>query len=127
MPPTIEPEQTTPDAAWTEFVETQHARGARVTFRLFGNACAELIAALRKRDDAIRMLKDRIEQLEAREPGGVVWAGVHEVERQYAEGQLVTKRGLWLALKPTRTTPGTDPSAWRLIVRDTSPRGREGR
>jgi hypothetical protein len=38
--------------------------------------------------------------------------------KAYAPGSLVTRSGgLWLALKATTATPGTDALSWKLIVR----------
>jgi hypothetical protein len=47
----------------------------------------------------------------------VTWAGTHEAGRLYTCGEITMKNGLWLALKATESTPGTDPSAWQLVLR----------
>jgi hypothetical protein len=61
-------------------------------------------------------LERRIAELEARPMQK--WAGTHIENMQYAEASLVTRGGsLWVAIKTTRTTPGTPGNDWRLIVR----------
>jgi hypothetical protein len=66
----------------------------------------------------VRGLKTRVADLEARPIGGVEYAGVHEATRTYQPGQLVTRDGsLWLCQRQTMTTPGYDPTYWKLIVK----------
>ena len=62
-------------------------------------------------------LHARINVLEARPVKGVSWAGVFTPDQIYAEGELVTRSGLWLALKSTAATPGSDPTCWKLICK----------
>ena len=63
-------------------------------------------------------LAARIAVLEQRPTGGVKWAGIHEPDRVYAEGDLCTRGGsLWLALHATAATPGHDPTCWKLICK----------
>jgi hypothetical protein len=49
---------------------------------------------------------------------GVPYDGVFEPGKVYKAGDLTTRRGLWLALQDTVVPPGTDPKAWRLIVKE---------
>jgi hypothetical protein len=50
---------------------------------------------------------------------GVEWAGTFEQGTTYTEGDLCTRNGgLWLALRDTAQTPGTDPVSWRLICKE---------
>jgi hypothetical protein len=94
--------------------------------------------ALAQRDSALRILKNDVLALEARQNGtddalarhaktlgskssvsGVKWAGVFESGSTYHEGELVTKSGLWLCKATTTAAPGTDPDAWVLVCRRT--------
>jgi hypothetical protein len=71
----------------------------------------------------VARLEQRIATLEATTPprgvSGARWAGIHEGGREYASGEIVTARSaLWICTCETTTaTPGTDPSAWTLILR----------
>lgn len=63
----------------------------------------------------------RVKSMEAntttRGVGNVRWAGVYEPAATYHSGELVTRSGLWLCTATsTSATPGSDPSAWTLIV-----------
>jgi hypothetical protein len=52
----------------------------------------------------------------------VIYRGVHEQGKHYAQGDAVTRDGnFWIARKATRTDPG--PEEWQLAVR----RGRDGK
>jgi hypothetical protein len=63
-------------------------------------------------------LAARIAALEQRPTtGGVKWAGIYTDDRIYAAGDLVTRSGLWLALRDTAATPGSDPTCWKLICK----------
>jgi hypothetical protein len=63
-------------------------------------------------------LTERIATLEARPPVGVEYGGTHELDKAYAAGVLVTRKGgLWLCLRGTTQTPGMDPQSWKLIVK----------
>jgi hypothetical protein len=62
-------------------------------------------------------LEIRIAALENRKGVSVSYEGVHDAERSYVVGSLVTKRGgLWLAKRDTATTPGNGDH-WKLIVK----------
>jgi hypothetical protein len=78
-----------------------------------------LTIGLREKFDAdLAPLMDRLARLEARPTVGVEYAGVHELEKSYPAGVLVTKRGgLWLSLRETTQTPGMDPRSWKLVVK----------
>jgi hypothetical protein len=65
---------------------------------------------------AVAPLRDRIASLEARPV--LKYGGVFEQGASYQEGVLVTRSGsLWLCLRETRATPGSDPEKWRLVVK----------
>jgi len=66
-------------------------------------------------------LATKVAALEAaREKRGtpnVSWAGTHEVNKRYFEGELCSRNGLWLCVAgETTTTPGTAPADWKLVV-----------
>jgi hypothetical protein len=69
------------------------------------------------------LVKDRFEALEARiahlESRPLQkWAGIHIAGVQYAEASMVTRSGsLWVSTAATTTTPGTEGSDWRLVVK----------
>ncbi len=66
-------------------------------------------------------LAARIAVLEARPMGGVEWAGTFQDGTVYDVGQLATRGGsLWLCVRKTAATPGSDASApyWRLVVKE---------
>jgi len=71
--------------------------------------------------EAIRMatapLAARIAALEQHPTTGVKWAGVYTPDAIYREGDLTTRSGLWLALKSTAASPGSDPTCWKLICK----------
>jgi hypothetical protein len=63
-------------------------------------------------------LAARIAAIEQRPTVGCKWAGIYTDDRIYAEGDLTTRSGsLWLALRETAATPGSDAACWRLIVK----------
>jgi hypothetical protein len=66
---------------------------------------------------AVAPLKARIADLETRTVGPE-YKGTFEIGHAYSRGSLVTRGGgLWLALSDTTLTPGSSPTAWRLIVK----------
>ena len=61
-------------------------------------------------------LQARLKALEDRP--ALSYGGVYEQGVTYREGTLVTRSGsLWLCLRETRATPGSDPEKWRLVVK----------
>jgi len=47
-----------------------------------------------------------------------VYEGVYEHDKTYRRGSLVTRNGgLWLAISETSSQPGSNPAAWRLVVK----------
>jgi hypothetical protein len=47
----------------------------------------------------------------------VRWAGTYEAGHEYQAGELCTRGGLWLCTADTTSAaPGSDPSAWKLVV-----------
>ena len=75
-------------------------------------AIAEAIQA------AYEPLAARIAAIEQRPTVGCKWTGIYADDRVYTEGDLTTRSGsLWLALRETAATPGTDAACWRLIVK----------
>jgi hypothetical protein len=69
----------------------------------------------------IATLEARIAALESRPQ--LTWAGVHAAGTTYPECALVTRGGsLWLAQRTTATTPGSEGSDWRLVVKQGSVR-----
>ena len=87
------------------------------------HAVHQINNANRGRNTRIDALEKRIAELETSRSGSSVgYAGVHEVGKQYLSGSLVTRSGgLWLALRETTQTPGTDPLSWRLVVKEGQP------
>jgi hypothetical protein len=67
--------------------------------------------------ERLRAAEGKLKELEAKSLHPV-YAGVHDAHREYQRGDLTTRGGgLWLALDRTRTTPGENPTMWRLIVK----------
>lgn len=109
----------TPISLWAKFVVRNEKKRERLE-REFDD-----IAKLRIN---LEMLLQRFNELEqrvggantkgaTRGVGGVTWAGVYEANHAYHSGELVTRDGLWLCTADTTTTrPGSDPTAWKLIV-----------
>lgn len=65
---------------------------------------------------AIKPLLQRIAALESRPE--LKYVGIYETGIVYRPGSLATRSGsLWLCLHETRSTPGSDASSWRLIVK----------
>jgi hypothetical protein len=72
-----------------------------------------------KQNERIDTIDARLAALEARPE--VVYHGVHEQQRQYSAGSLVTRKGaLWLAKAENRSTPGASGD-WQLIVKQGTP------
>lgn len=87
--------------------------------RVMGEVASDLRAEIRRLESLLVLADGRIRALEAKATksvSGVTWAGTFTPGATYSRGELVTKTGLWLALKTTTATPGTDPASWRLIV-----------
>jgi hypothetical protein len=60
----------------------------------------------------------RIAELEAR-ASGCEYHGVFRSGAEYARGVLVSHRGgMWLSLAATTLAPGSNPTAWRLVVKE---------
>lgn len=96
---------------------------APVTYAVLGahlrqiiTGIGEAVRGLRANDDALKARVAVLENVAAKSVAGVRWAGTYEAGATYHSGELVTKTGLWLALKTTTAAPGSDSTAWRLIV-----------
>jgi hypothetical protein len=72
--------------------------------------------AFAPRDKRLSALEQRLAVLEGRP--SVEYAGIHNERKTYQPGQLVTRRGLWLARCATSTVPGTDHTSWTLVCKE---------
>lgn len=72
-------------------------------------------------EERLAPLEGRVGRLESRpvnESRGCEWRGVFEQGRTYVPGDLTTRSGsLWLAKRPTSTTPGDTASDWTLVCK----------
>ena len=69
------------------------------------------------RDARIAALEAKVPALESRALSPE-YAGTFEQGKSYRRGGLVTKAGgLWLALTDTTLIPGSNPTAWKLVVK----------
>jgi hypothetical protein len=71
-----------------------------------------------RRDDRLAALDARLAALESQPQ--LKWMGVWREGQPYAEANLVTRRGLWMATRVTAARPGEDDS-WKLIVKELRP------
>ena len=84
--------------------------------QVLGSVMEGLKSVLATHRDKIAALDARVAQLETQGPA-VKWAGPWVATRTYADGELVQKNGLWLALASNTNVKPGQSSAWRLIVK----------
>lgn len=74
-----------------------------------------IVAAVRA---AVAPFEARIKELETRPPSPE-YRGTFKDGDSYKRGALVTRNGgMWLALADTTLIPGSNPTAWRLVVKE---------
>jgi hypothetical protein len=63
-------------------------------------------------------LRTRLAEVEAQKSEQVFpgWTGPHAPGRRYRPGELTQRNGVWCCTRETESTPGSDPSCWRLFV-----------
>ncbi len=77
----------------------------------------------RRFTQVMTMLDGRKIESEFKLVGSLLYCAVHELNRQYEMGDVVTQDGsMWVAMKDTTGAPGKSPD-WRLAVK----RGQDGK
>lgn len=104
---------------WKLFADTIDRELASAKAESKGTSSAVLLSVAQTRAIAI-VIDAALDRLDRKYAPvlekGICWKGVHQRGQDYFKGDVVSKRGIWIATIPTSQTPG-DGSDWQLAVK----------
>jgi uncharacterized small protein (DUF1192 family) len=102
---------------FSAFFSDEKVASSSVTLSTLGDFMDAVAAVLDPLHDRIAALEAEVIQLKA-DLETRVYRGVWQ-EGQYERGNMATRGGsLWHCEKATRSRPGADPTAWKLIAKN---------